>query len=204
MRTVGFDTSLYILSPIIGFVSDETIRVERRPDGGAVPRWSLGSAKMRGLLSLILLCSVGVSVCDAQRSPERRWKVPNSSILLLVRNDCSEWGSPNGTREPAPRLVLARSQIEVPRNVSPRRPSDAQHDHCERRSVPQRIAFSGISLPQNLQGAIWSLARRFCVARSSARRCGASFSSSNPQFVQAEAVASYGVRHSGQRIIDCQ
>ncbi len=48
MRTVGFDTSLYILSPIIGFVSDETIRVERRPDGGAVPRWSLGSAKMRG------------------------------------------------------------------------------------------------------------------------------------------------------------
>ncbi len=27
MRTVGFDTSLYILSPIIGLVSDETIRV---------------------------------------------------------------------------------------------------------------------------------------------------------------------------------
>jgi len=69
VRTVGFDTSLYILSPIIGFVSDETIRVERRPDGGAVLRWSLGSAKMRGLLSLILLCSVGVSVCDAQQSP---------------------------------------------------------------------------------------------------------------------------------------
>ena len=69
MRTAGFDTSLYSLSPIIGFVSDETIRVERRPDGGAVLRWSLGSAKMRGLLSLILLCSVGVSVCDAQQSP---------------------------------------------------------------------------------------------------------------------------------------
>src|SRR5947209_465387 len=40
----------------------------RQADGRSSRR-SLGSAKVRGLLSLILLCSVGVSVCNAQQSP---------------------------------------------------------------------------------------------------------------------------------------
>src|SRR5258706_10781691 len=63
------------------------------------------------------------------------------------------------------------------------------------------MAFSGISLPQNLQGAIWSAARRFFVDKSSERRWGARFSSRSPHLEQAAALTSYGVLHSGQRMV---
>jgi hypothetical protein len=46
----------------------------------------------------------------------------------------------------------------------------------------------------------WSLARRRCTAKSSARRFGATFRSSNPQFMQAAVSVSFSAWHSGQRI----